>query len=307
MQTWSAHGARSAQPTGNKQTRSCMNKMTTCKIVTHPGSVHKDEFLATSVLLSCLDHAVVYRREPTADDLKDPNTYVLDAGMVYLPERHNFDHHQDPMLPCAFHLVMQHLGYHNAAMQVFAWYPHMSMIDVRGPYRTADYLGIDSSLFFATSSPIDGYIFSLLAEVDSLRGYEPLYKFMKALGKDMISLINRKMARLEMLKVTAQVVPVKQYKVVASEIDESPKLAMEQYLRYLNDDRIVACITPSNRGEGWELLRLGDNTMVDFRRIADCPEIRFVHASGFIAKTNTRLPLQELIGLVSMAIKAPQE
>jgi hypothetical protein len=279
-----------------------MNKMTTCKIVTHPGSVHKDEFLATSVLLSCLDHAVVYRREPTADDLKDPNTYVLDAGMVYLPERHNFDHHQDPMLPCAFHLVMQHLGYHNAAMQVFAWYPHMSMIDVRGPYRTADELGVDSSVLFATSSPIDGYIFSLFAGVESLHGHEPLYKFMQALGKDMIALIDRKMERLELLKKTARVVPVGKLKAVVSDIDDSPKLAMELYLRYLNDERIVVCITPSNRGKGWELLRLGNNRMVDFQKIADSPAIRFVHAAGFIAKTYTNLPVRELSDLVSKAI-----
>jgi len=277
------------------------------KIVAHPGSVHKDDFLATSILLASLDDAEVFRREPTAADLGDANAYVVDVGMEYAPERHNFDHHQDSTLPCAFHLVMQHLGYHDAAMQVFAWYPHMSMIDVRGPYRTADFLGIDSSLFFATSSPVDGYLFSLFAAVDSLHGHEPLYKFMKALGKDMISLIGRKMARLELLKTTAKVVPVKQYKAVVSEIAEFPKLAMELYLRYLNDDQIVICLTPSNRGEGWELLRLGDNRMVDFRRIADCPDIRFVHASGFIAKTNSRLPQRELVKLACRAITPPEE
>jgi hypothetical protein len=77
---------------------------------------------------------------------------------------------------------------------------------------------------------------------------------------------------------------------------------MELYLRFLNDERIVMSITPSNRGEGWELLRLGDHSVVDFRAIADSPDICFVHTNGFLAKTQTRQPLQEVIQLASRAI-----
>ena len=276
------------------------------KIVTHPGSAHKDDFLATCVLLASLDNASVFRREPTSADLADPNTYVVDVGLEYAPERHNFDHHHNHSLPCAFHLVMQHLGHHDAAVMMFEWYPHMSMMDVRGPYRTAEHLGVDSSVLFATSSPIDGYIISTFGNVASLTSQDLLFKFMKALGKDMIALIDRKMQRLERLKAEAQVVPVKHLKAVTSAITNSPKLAMELYLRFLNDERIVMSITPSNRGEGWELLRLGDNTIVDFRAIAESPDIRFVHASGFLAKTNLRLPMPEVLRLACQAILTPE-
>jgi hypothetical protein len=272
------------------------------KIVTHPGSVHKDDFLSTCVLLATLDGARVFRREATGTDLADPNTYVVDVGLELAPERHNFDHHQDHSLPCAFHLVMQFLGYHEAAMMVFAWYPHMSIMDVRGPYQTADDLGVDSNIFFVSSSPVDGYIFSKFAEVDSLTGSESLYVFMKELGKDMIAMIDRKMQRLDRLKKEARVVAVKQYKAVVSDIREFPKLAMELYLRHLADERIVMSITPSNRGEGWELLRLGDNRMVDFRAISESPDIRFVHSSGFLAKTHAFLPVPEALALASRAI-----
>ena len=83
------------------------------KIVSHPGSAHKDDFLSVSVLLATLKQAEVFRREPTEEDLNDPDTYVVDVGLELTPERHNFDHHQDRSLPCAFHLVMQHLGHHD--------------------------------------------------------------------------------------------------------------------------------------------------------------------------------------------------
>ncbi len=275
------------------------------KIIAHPGSAHKDDFMAVSVLLATLGKAKVFRREPTSEDLADPNTYVVDVGMKYEPDNHNFDHHQDRSLPCAFHLVMQHLGHHDAAMLMFVWYPHMSMMDVRGPYKTAEHLGIDSSVIFASSSPIDGYILSRFSRLESLNSQDLLYQFMQELGKDLIAMIGRKMKRLELLKTRAKVVTVKHLKAITSSIDKSPKLAMELYLRFLNDDSIVMSITPSVRGAGWELLRLGDHTIVDFRTIADCPEIRFVHANGFLAKTQTRLPLDEVIQLAARAITDP--
>jgi hypothetical protein len=272
------------------------------KIVAHPGSAHKDDFLSVSVLLATLKQAEVFRREPTEEDLNDPDTYVVDVGLVLDPDRHNFDHHQDRSLPCAFHLVMQHLGHHEAAMLMFAWYPHMSMMDVRGPYQTAEHLGVDSSILFASSSPIDGYIISTFASLESLNDQNPLYDLMKSLGENMIALIGRKMERLEQLKAEAKVIEIKHLKAVVSDIDKSPKLAMELYLRFLDDENIVMSITPSNRGEGWELLRLGDNMIVDFRVIEDNPEVRFVHGSGFLAKTHTRLPLEDVVKLACMAI-----
>ncbi|RLB64142.1 MAG: hypothetical protein DRH08_10100 [Deltaproteobacteria bacterium] len=272
------------------------------KIIAHPGSAHKDDFMAVSVLLATLGNAEVFRREASSEDLADLNTYVVDVGMEHSPERHNFDHHQDQSLPCAFHLVMKHLGHHDAAMLMFAWYPHMSMLDVRGPYRTAEHLGVDTSVLFAVSSPIDGYILSTFAKVDALSSQDNLYQLMKAFGKDMIAMISLKMERLDRLKTEAQIVQVKHLKAVACDIDNSPKLAMELYLRLLNDERIVMSITPSNRGEGWELLRLGDHSLVDFRAITDSPDIRFVHANGFLAKTYKRLPLKEVIPLASRAV-----
>ncbi len=272
------------------------------KIVTHPGSAHKDDFLATCVLLAVLNNVEVFRREPTREDLEDPNTYVIDVGLEYDPERHNFDHHQDRSLPCAFHLIMQHLGHHDSAMLMFAWYPHMSMIDVRGPHRAAEHLGVDLNVLFAASSPIEGYVLSKFTEVEFLSQDDSLYQFMQNLGEDMIAMIGRKMDRLERLQKEAKVFPVKHLKAVFSDIAESPKLSMELFLKSLDDDRIVLSITPSNRGEGWELLRIGDHTNVDFRTIGDHPEIRFVHINGFLAKTHDLLPQQDVIALAEKAI-----
>jgi len=64
-------------------------------------------------------------------------------------------------------------------------------------------------------------------------------------------------------------------------------------------------ITPSIRGGGWEMLRLGDHINVDFRALIDNPQIRFVHANGFVAKTETLLPLDQTLDLAMQAV-APE-
>jgi hypothetical protein len=272
------------------------------KIVAHPGSAHRDDFLAVSLLLTILDPVEVFRREPTSADLADPDTYVIDVGMTYDPEKHNFDHHHDPTLPCAFHLVMKHLGYHDDAMLIFGWYAHMSMMDVRGPYRTAEHLGIDTGVLFAASSPIDGYILSRFSRITTLSKEDLLYDLMKDLGQELIELIDLKKERLERLKAESRIVKVKNFKAIVSTIHDDPKLSMELYLRHLDDENIVMSIAPSVRGNGWEMLRLGDNKIVDFRAIAGNPSLHFVHVNGFVAKTESLIPIEEVIELAARSI-----
>ncbi len=272
------------------------------KIVVHPGSAHRDDFMAVSILLAKLEEAEVFRRDPTSEDLTDAATYVVDVGMQYDPQLSNFDHHQDASLPCAFHLVMQHFGYHEDAQLVYGWYPLMSMMDVKGPHKTAEYFGVDASLLLASASPIDGYILSRFSRVQSLGKDDLIYKFMKEMGSDLLALIEEKKQRLSRLKAEAKVMRVNHLKAIVSHIDDNPKLSMELYLRYLGDPNIGICITPSVRGNGWELMRLKDHKDVDFRDIADDPKVRFVHANGYVAATQELLPVDQVIDLASRCI-----
>ncbi len=272
------------------------------RIVTHPGNAHKDDFMAVSLLLAMFDQAEVLRREATAEDLADEGTYLIDVGMEHDPARHNFDHHQDRSLPCAFHLLMQYLGFHEKARKVFGWYTHLSQMDVRGPHHVAESLGVDIGVLFAASSPIDGFILSRFSAVSVLRPGDALYQLMREFGQDLLAMMAKKARRLEELEAQAEVVPLGEYKAVVSRIAEEPKLSMELYLNQLNDPAVVMSIFPSNRGSGWELLRLGNNSRVDFRLVAHHDQIRFVHVNGFVAKTRTLMPLEEVLPIAAAAI-----
>ena len=127
-------------------------------ILTHPGSAHKDEFLACCVLLASNPVPIV-RREPTAADLADPATAVLDVGHRHEPALNNFDHHQlpdDAAPTCALSLVLQHLGLYADARAFCEWLEPAEYFDCRGPNATAKWLGIERDVVFKLYSPIDG-------------------------------------------------------------------------------------------------------------------------------------------------------
>lgn len=78
------------------------------KIVTHAGTFHADEVLATAFLKSLYPGATVERTfTPTEEDFNNPETAVLDIGRQYNPRLNNFDHHQDANLPATNMLVLQ--------------------------------------------------------------------------------------------------------------------------------------------------------------------------------------------------------
>lgn len=79
------------------------------KIVTHAGNFHADDVSAVALLLHLFPNTVVHRTyEPSQEDFEDESVVVLDIGRRYEPEKLNFDHHQDPSLPSANMLILNH-------------------------------------------------------------------------------------------------------------------------------------------------------------------------------------------------------
>ncbi len=92
-------------------------------ILTHPGSAHKDDFLACCLLIA--RHGLpVWRRDPLPQDLDDPEILVVDVGGEHDPARGNFDHHQFPSdhpPVCSLSLVLQDLGLYEDARAFCEW------------------------------------------------------------------------------------------------------------------------------------------------------------------------------------------
>lgn len=104
-------------------------------IITHPGGAHKDDFLACSVLLST--HPVsIFRRDPTEQELEDPEVAVVDIGHQHDPKLNNFDHHQLPRdhePTCALSLVLQKFEIYEDTKEFCSWLETTEWFDCRGP------------------------------------------------------------------------------------------------------------------------------------------------------------------------------
>ncbi|MEM6602347.1 MAG: MYG1 family protein, partial [Verrucomicrobiota bacterium] len=115
------------------------------QIITHPGSAHKDDFLACCLLIARFP-VTIQRREPGEQDLADPATAVVDIGLRHQPELANFDHHQFPrdhVPTCSLSLVLQYFDLYGDARRFCEWLEPAEWFDCRGAVDTAHYLGVE--------------------------------------------------------------------------------------------------------------------------------------------------------------------
>lgn len=266
-------------------------------LLTHPGSAHKDEFLACCVLVA-LHPVPIVRREPTASDLNDPQIAVVDVGHEHDPARNNFDHHQlpkDHAPTCSLSLVLQHLGIYADARQFCEWLEPAEWFDCRGPISTATFLGVDRNALPKLNSPIDITLLRRFALADRIEPTAPLWAIMRMIGEDLLDYVRTLRARLDFIAQHAQVWEL----VLGGEpaqilflprtdpLPDEPSLGLERYIEAQNlAGKIVGTVAPDRRSTGYGLSRFQDNPRLDFTRIADAPGVHFAHARGFVAKTS---------------------
>lgn len=285
-------------------------------ILTHPGSAHKDEFLACCVLLAT-SPCPILRREPTDADLANPAIAVIDVGHRHEPALNNFDHHQlpdDAAPTCALSLVLQHLELYADAKAFCEWLEPAEWFDCRGPNTTARWLGIERDIVFKLYSPIDGTLLRRFAAAKQHSPAEPLWEMMRLIGADLLDYIRTLRTRLTFIGQHAQLwsldelvpladgqAPVVVFLPRTDPLPEDPSAGLDRYVQEQGlNDRVVATIAPDRRGSGYGLSKHRDHPHLDFTRIKAEPDVHFAHARGFVAKTSASDP-QRLRQLLTLA------
>ena len=261
-------------------------------IITHPGSSHFDEFFALCLILATFPSTefIIKRREPTPEEVADPTIWVVDIGGDYDPKKRNFDHHQNIDLSASFVLVAEFLG-HATHLSSLAWWRFKDRIDRFGPAKVGAELGTTD--LRTTYSPMEGWMLGMFAEEpNSLAG------IMRQFGHRAIESARKLNAQCTLWS-NARRVEVGGYSVLIGETDESEG-AQEFNFRQANPAAI--CLSWDSRGKGWKLLRFDNAQEVDFSKLQGRPEIKFAHKTGFVAKTHTRLPIEEVLELVRLSL-----
>ena len=266
------------------------------RIVTHPGSAHKDDFLACCVLIA-EQPAPIQRRDPDAGDLDDPSTAVIDVGDRHEPANKNFDHHQFPrdhVPTCSLSLVLKDLGLYEDARSFCDWLETAEWFDCRGANATANWLGVKREIVSRMSSPIELSLLRRFASQTEHLPREPLWEIMKMIGHDLVDYLRGLRSRLDYIGEHSEVWQIKResqsliavYLPRTSPLPDDPSMGLPRYIEEKGlATKAHAMIYPDRRGKGYGICRYNDHPSMDFNRISSEPDVHFVHAAGFIAKT----------------------
>ena len=138
------------------------------KIITHSGQAHVDDFLSCCVLAYVNEfEGTIWRREPTVEEIYDPEVAVIDIGGIHNPAKLNFDHHhfsEDQEPTCSLSLVLDHIGIYQNALKHLPWLHTVEWFDSRGPTKTAEYLKINTAVIKSLSNPISQAVMSWFSE-----------------------------------------------------------------------------------------------------------------------------------------------
>jgi hypothetical protein len=253
----------------------------------------------------------VVRRDPTPEELADPNVAIVDVGGSHDPALANFDHHHFPREhppTCALSLVLQHLGLYEDAKQFCDWLEVAEWFDSRGPKKTGDWLGVPRRAISQLNSPIDMTLLRRFAQATRIEPSDPLYVFMTMVGQDLLDYLREARERLDYTAARVQrwTVTVGSDSVETLYLPRSegpadePSAMLSSYIRAQKLDTVIAAIVyPDRRGGGFGIGRYEDHPRLDFSRVEGQPDVHFAHKSGFMCKTSASEParLQELIAL----------
>lgn len=261
-------------------------------IITHPGSAHFDEFFAICLILAKnpgVDFRIE-RREPSKEELDNPEIWVVDIGERLEPERRNFDHHQNIDHPASFVLVSDYLGL-STDLRTLPWFDFKDKIDRFGPGKTGAEIG--TNRLRITYSPFEEWYLDLFSS-DPM----PCLPLMRSFG---ISMIKNAADMASQFKFWNKCRKVKlgRHTVVIGHTDKT--CGSQEYNESLEDPAAVL-VTYDSRGKGWKMCRFDHFPEVNFSVLEGREDIKFTHKTGFVAKTFERLPVDEILELIRQAL-----
>ena len=266
-------------------------------IVTHPGGAHKDDLLACAVLLSKYPVSI-FRREPSEEELANPEIAVVDIGHRFEPELNNFDHHQfdrDLEPTCALSLVLQNIGIYEDTKEFCSWLETTEWFDCRGPNETAEWLGVEREAMAKLNSPLDISMFQAFSRQSEHHSGEPVWEMMKMIGADLVNYVTGLRSRMNQVAEVEEIWQLGEgtefFKVAFVPRTDPPiedaSGGLAWRIKELGlEEEVVAMVYPDSRGSGYGMRRYNDNPCLDFCRLQGEPEVHFTHNRGFIAKTS---------------------
>jgi hypothetical protein len=261
-------------------------------IITHPGSAHFDEVTAISLILAVYTDTefIIERRNPSPAELEDPRIWVIDTGNRHEPQKRNFDHHQSLDCPAGFVLIADYLKLLDS-LSVLPWWHFKDSVDRFGPVTASQKFNAGDDL--VNRNPVENWLVDRFS--NEPQSCVPL---LRTYGTSIIENGRALKRQVEYWKSCRRLMIAG----VPSLIGENRETyGLEEFHR-LDPNPPDIAISLDRRSEGWRLYRF-EGAPVDFSVLSNNPQIEFAHKTGFMAKTKERIPIDELIALITTAIR----
>lgn len=287
----------------------------TNKIIVHGGNAHLDDFVSCAEALVarswCWDYegeelekvaaeTIIERRDPTPEELDDPEVIVLDVGGRLDDAKACYDHHQLPRgsRDCAMTLFAKSVSLPSgegtlfeAMARLYPWYETRAMLDANGPFATAKEKGVEWSVVASFLGPFEDIVLNAFIGATPEARAQVVLPF----AKEILAKLAAERKVLESIErwTTEQGVNVIDFtKADPADVD----VVSEAILAAAPNG---VAIFRDKRGPGYALLRIKDDPRVDLSRAKDMSCVAFAHANGFYATTKeepvTWIPIADIL------------
>jgi hypothetical protein len=255
-------------------------------IIVHDGRAHEDDFLATCVLIYKTNQRAL-RTKFTSEHLENSEYWVVDQGLSFNPELHNFDHHHIKEEICGFTMVLDYF-YGKDYREDFPQLRFVEIYDSYGSKSAAKFAKVSEESLSIINSPIRNSIISVFSKITGEIN-DPMYSVMKEIGKSICEEIENCKKLMQMIENGVQYYSFENIKILDvtnCKLDEGFKIENLPTRKYCKDKKIevdvVLTIDSRNSNGGYRMV----SNNVDVIKFLPNEKSYFCHNSGFLIAFN---------------------
>lgn len=246
-------------------------------IVVHGGRAHVDDFLASCVCLHKTG-TPLFRMDADQKMMDDPSCWVLDQGLRFEPELHNFDHHHLKEKICSLTMVLDHF-YDPSYRSHLPQLAYIEIHDSVGSSKAAKFAGISYDGLEVASSLVQHLLLKSFSAIEG-RVDNPMLSLMSSMGGELCGRIEELPILLSLLDANAKILDFSGLKVLdVTECisDESDRLPTKSWCEQRGIHPSVILTKDSRRSGQYRMISVNKSLRFRFN-----PMCEYTHPSGFL-------------------------
>lgn len=246
-------------------------------IVVHRGRAHVDDFLASCVCVHKTGMPL-FRMDADQKMMDDPSCWILDQGLRFEPELHNFDHHHLNEKICSLTMLLDYF-YDPSYRSHMPQLAYIEIHDSVGSSKAAKFAGISYDGLEVASSLVQHLVLKSFSGMEG-RVDDPMLSLMSSMGGELCGRIEELPFLLGQLDASAKILNFSGLKVLDVTkcfSNEPDRLPTKSWCEQRGISPSVILTKDSRKAGHYRMVSV--NKSVRFRPNPLC---EYTHPSGFL-------------------------